>query len=154
MSRRWLGTPGSATFLEPATQLATLVRALPVNGILLATLAQDAFDDPHAPDRDRLLGRVAARVLAAHEAVREGADDLEQVKAAADTWTSAAGWRAAWATAGVLCDSLSSTVLALNVLVAHEGPAGIVLAAAAATGEPVWLTARALPTGWVLPVGR
>ncbi|HEY0560106.1 MAG TPA: TIGR02679 domain-containing protein [Frankiaceae bacterium] len=147
LARPWLGPVDDPAFPELAAALATLIGYLPAGGMLLANLAHDLYDDPHALDRDRPLGRAAARVLAAHAANAAGADGAGLAAAAARVGT-AAGWRAAWAGAGVSCDTLSSTVLALNVPVPHGGATGALLRVAAEVGEPVWLTARTLRAGW------
>jgi uncharacterized protein (TIGR02679 family) len=51
--------------------------------------------------------------------------------------------REAWAAVGVLCDELSSIVLTL-ALPGDASATGRILAAAGASGEPVWLTLRQL----------
>lgn len=153
MARRWLGAISDEALPTRADDLARLLTALPADGALLANVAQDVFDDPHALDRDRLLGRAATRTLAALAAHAGGASTAAQLADAADTCSSAAGWRSAWASAGVTCDQLSSTVLALNVRLPATGAADALLTAAAAHGEPVWLTARALRDVATLPAG-
>jgi uncharacterized protein (TIGR02679 family) len=147
LSRRWLGRVDGPAFPAAVDALTRLLSQLPAGGVLLANLAQDVCDDPHALDRDQALGRAAARVLTATAAHRTGGDSAALV-AAADTIGAAAGWRAAWARAGVSCDQLSSTVLVLNVAVAGSGPAGALLRAAAELAEPIWLTVRTLRDGW------
>lgn len=159
LTRRWLGPADDDAFADRAAELGTLLRAVPLPARTLATAAQDLYGDPHALDRDRLLGRAAARAFAAIDACSRTSNDAtpEQISAAvaaaADGCASAAGWRAAWATGGIICDQVSSTVLVLNLPVPADGPAGAVLAAAAAHGEPVWVTARMLRHPWHLPPG-
>lgn len=153
MARRWLGAVSDEALPARAEDLARLLTALPAAGALLASVAQDVFDDPHALDRDRPLGRAAARTLAALAAYAGGTSTSAQLAEAADTCGSAAGWRSAWASAGVTCDQLSSTVLALNVRLPVVGAADALLTAAAGHGEPVWLTARALRDVGTLPAG-
>lgn len=144
--RRWLG--GSADREATANAVARVLSDLEVagggQGRLLADVAGAVLGDPHALDRDRTVGRSAARAVAGISAHRAG--ELSVV-AAANACASSSAWRAAWASAGVACDQVSSTVLALNVPVAGLGPAGALLRAAAAVGEPVWVTARALADG-------
>lgn len=127
---------------DRAGAVAAVWRALPDAGarVGLARLAADVFGDAHALDRDTALGRMLVRVLARVH----GLDD-EHVR-------TAAGWRAAWAAAGVDCDAVSATVLVLGVALDGDGPAALLSRAAA--GEPVWLTARALAAGgWAWPAG-
>jgi len=145
MSRRWLGPARDPHVPTRAESLGRLLAVLPASGALLATVAQDVFGDPHALDRDRLLGRAAARVVAAQTAHSLGMVDPAQLLAAADSaCATAAGWRSAWAGARVTCDQLSSMVLALNLPLPADSPAQALLAAGAEHGEPLWLTARAL----------
>lgn len=162
LRRRWLGAPDDPNFAARVEPLTRLIRRLPGDGILLANLAQELTGDPHALDRDRVLGRAAARVLAAtlaHDAGPSAQDESDHgtdagaLAAAADRVGTAAGWRAAWSSAGVSCDQLSSTVLVLNVTVTDAGPAGALLRAAAEQAEPLWLTARTLRTNWPPPAG-
>jgi uncharacterized protein (TIGR02679 family) len=110
---------------------------------LLTEVATSLFGNPHALDRDQALGRAAVRVLAAAAAVRAG-DDPGQ--AAADGVLTAGRWRQTWADAGVACDRVSATVLALNVPLVGDAAAAALSTAAA--GEPVWLTARSLAGSW------
>lgn len=162
LTRRWLGAPEQ---LEEITgRLACLWAALPAPaGTLLATFAGDLFDDPHALDKDTLLGRAAARLIAAgrHQQSTEDADS--DVAAGV---LEAEAWRATWASVGVACDRVSSTVLVLNLPLRLPGDglgvAPVVLDAqpmtverlcAAAAGEPLWLTSRMLPSGFRLSSG-
>ncbi len=157
IARRWLGAAAAPELPERAGRLAAVLRALPggprgasaAEGTLLATLASDLFADPHTLDRDTMLGRAAVRVLAARAAAKSGAGPAVTAEAA-DACASAAGWRAAWSAAGVTCDRLSSTVLVLNLPLPGSGPAAVLLRAAAAVAEPVWLTARSLVAPWPL----
>jgi len=52
--------------------------------------------------------------------------------------------RHAWASAGVLCDELSSPVLVLNLLPDSSGPAGEALRLHRSAGEPYRLSTRQL----------
>ena len=151
-SRRWLGpAPGAAATAE---RLAALLGALPHDSIMLAVLASQLYGDPHALDHKTVLGRAASRVLGAvramdpsgegNEAGRELPVDVAALAAAAEEAMSPAGRHATWAGVGVTCDSLSSTVLALNVPLPGASSAATMLRAGSTTGEPVWLTARSL----------
>ncbi|RKT55520.1 DUF2399 domain-containing protein [Saccharothrix australiensis] len=140
---QWLADPGSpqagAGALESlAEQVAAVVTRLRTTsgGTRLAHLAADLLRDAHALDPDRQLGRAVARVLA----VVHGLPRPQRAGRA---------WRAAWASAGVVCDGVSSRVLALNLPLTGESPA--VRLCAAAPGEPVWLTLRSLTGTWTAP---
>lgn len=164
ISRRWLGRTGRGGEVQRAAeQLVRVWAALPAPaGTLLATFAGELFADPHALDKDRPLGRTAARLIAAsgHASIA-GEDPAAEV-------LEPEGWRAAWASVGVTCDRVSSTVLVLNLAIPCSsdllGAAGNladlqaaalrrVCTAAAATGEPVWLTLRLVPPGFELRPG-
>jgi len=164
-SRRWLG-PGPEAGVT-AERLAALLRTLPGRSIMLATLASDLYDDPHALDHKAVLGRAATRILAAQRAHGEAAAlngldnvsrgqapvDPRALAAAAEQAMSPAGRHATWAGVGVTCDNLSSIVLALNLRPPGTGPAAAVLLAGSTTGEPVWLTLRSLTPLAGLPPG-
>ena len=147
LARRWLGSDGSEELIATIAQVTTLLAELGTRapkGTLLAALASDLYDDPHALDHNRALGRAAARTLAADAAARGGLEGVELAAAAAASCASSAGWRATWAAAGVTCDEVSSTVLVLNLPLPGPSTASALLRAAAVVGEPVWLTARSL----------
>ncbi|MGW0517025.1 TIGR02679 domain-containing protein [Crossiella sp. NPDC003009] len=72
------------------------------SGTRLAQLAADTLHDAHALDADRQLGRGVARLLA----IEHGLPRAQRAGRA---------WRATWAAAGVMCDVVSSCVLALNL---------------------------------------
>ncbi|WP_083754167.1 DUF2399 domain-containing protein [Actinosynnema sp. ALI-1.44] len=140
---RWLSDtglprPGSGELEALAEQVATVGTRLrnTSGGIRLAQLAADALHDAHALDADRQLGRGVARLLAI-------VHDLPRPQRAGRAW------RAAWAGAGVMCDGVSSRVLALNLTLTGESPAARLCAAA--PGEPVWLTLRSLTGTWTAP---
>ncbi|QQQ74901.1 DUF2399 domain-containing protein [Saccharothrix sp. 6-C] len=137
---RWLADtglprPGSGELQTLAEQVATVVTGLRTtsSGTRLAQLAADTLHDAHALDADRQLGRGVARLLAIEH-------DLPRPQRAGRAW------RAAWAAAGVMCDGVSSRVLALNLPLTGESPAARLCAAA--PGEPVWLTLRSLTGAW------
>lgn len=108
-------------------------------GTRLAQLAADTLHDAHALDADRQLGRGVARLLA----IVHGLQRPQRAGRA---------WRAAWAGAGVVCDGVSSRVLALNLPLTGDSPAARLCAAA--PGEPVWLTLRSLAGTWTALAGE
>ncbi len=112
-----------------AEHLATIARRLPAE-VYLPVLAAECFGDAHALDRNRSLGRAAARMAAllGGRPVPDGSFGAQQ-------------WRDAWAGVGVSCDRVSTMVLTLNLPLA--GPP-TVRAVTGVAGEPVWLTARLL----------
>ena len=147
--RRWLG--GAENTVGVASLLASLLRHLPADPPrLLPELAAALFDDPHALDRERALGRAAVRVLAAIQDV-DAVAGTEALAAATDGPLIAARWRSIWERAGVLCDRVSSTVLVLNLPL--DGSNSAAALTSSAPGEPIWLTARSLTGQW-RPTGR
>ncbi|MCP2257123.1 TIGR02679 family protein [Streptoalloteichus tenebrarius] len=133
-----LPRPGSGALQSLAEQVASVIARLRTTGrgTRLAQLAADTVHDAHALDADRLLGRGVARLLA----IVHGLPRPQRAGRA---------WRAAWAGAGVVCDGVSSRVLALNLPLTGESPAARLCAAA--LGEPVWLTLRSLAGNWTAP---
>lgn len=139
--RRWLGTdPDTAT--RRSDELQQLWQALPGSGRPLAEIANTLYGDPHRLDRDRDLGRAAARLLAATVASADNA------AYAADTALTADRWRHVWADHGISCDEVSATVLVLNLPLIGKAPATQITGAATEHGEPVWLTSRSLRGDW------
>ncbi|QUQ64575.1 hypothetical protein JJ691_22950 [Kutzneria sp. CA-103260] len=143
---RWLADaglprPGSGELQRLAEQVATVVTRLRTTsaGTRLAQLAADTLHDAHALDADRQLGRGVARLLA----IVHGLPRPQRAGRA---------WRAAWAGAGVVCDGVSSRVLALNLPLTGDSPAARLCAAA--PGEPVWLTLRSLAGTWTALAGE
>ena len=120
--------------------LASVVAGLPTTGESLSAFAARVTGRAHALDDGSRLGTLAlgaARALAG----LEPPDPHE---------SPAEARREAWAAVGVLCDELSSAVLTLG-LPGDASATGRVLAAAGASGEPVWLTLRQLvrsPPQW------
>lgn len=112
-----------------AEKLARVAGRLPAE-VYLPVLAAECFGDSHALDRNRSLGRAAARMAA----LLSGRSPLSRDFGAEQ-------WRDAWAAAGVSCDRVSTMVLILNVALTG---APEVAAVTGITGEPVWLTARLL----------
>lgn len=134
---RWLADPATP---RPGSGLTRLVgqvavawSAVPEVPTHLARLAADLFGDAHTLDADQALGRAVARLAA----TVHGLDRPRR---------SGPSWRAAWAAIGVLCNEVSSRVLALNLPLRGAAPAAAL--AGAAPGEPVWLTLRSLAGDW------
>lgn len=167
VARRWLGSN-----LRTATDaLTTVWRALPnppggdkrrVGTAGLAELAGQELLDPHALDRDKPVGRAAARLLAATLAFLDEESDgvparpdhhrVATAISAAKSVLRARPWRATWESAGVVCDQVSSTVLVLNLPL--EGPNAALSKLTEISGEPIWLTARMTREGCRLSNGR
>ena len=142
-AERWLADPGlprpgSGELQTLAEQAATVITRLRImhSGTRLAQLAADTLHDAHALDADRLLGRAVSRLLAI-------VHDLPRPQRAGRAW------RAAWASAGVMCDGVSSRVLTLNLPLIGESAS--VRLCAATPGEPIWLTLRSLVSVWTAP---
>ncbi|GAA4256394.1 TIGR02679 domain-containing protein [Dactylosporangium darangshiense] len=131
MSAAALPAAGSGRLHRLASQAAAVLRTLPAPGdtTLLAVLAADALDDPHALDRDTRLGATVLRLAHRGELPDSARREAE-------------AWRAAWEHLGVVCDELSSRVLVLNLDL--RGDAAATHLTGAAGAEPVWLTWRSL----------
>ncbi|ROR37723.1 TIGR02679 family protein [Kitasatospora cineracea] len=123
------GDPATARRL--AADTVRVLARLPAEGLTLPVLAARSLGDAHALDHGRPLSALA---LSAVRALSPGADFPN----------GAEGRRAAWASAGVALDELSSRVLVLNLPALPTGPAGRLLAAAREDGEPCLLTLRQL----------
>lgn len=118
---------------ERADAVTRVVQNLPSTGdVGLPVLAARLFGDAHALDRSEPLGRAVARFLA----LRAGLSDFS------DPMDSPNAWRAAWASGGVTCDTVSSQALVLNLPLVGDAPA--VAWCSATPGEPTWLTLRSL----------
>jgi uncharacterized protein (TIGR02679 family) len=132
------GEPQAARELLDA--LASVVGGLPTAGESLSAFAARVTGRAHALDDHSPLGTLglgAARALAGLEP--PGPDE-----------SPAEARREAWAAVGVMCDELSSIVLT-HGLPGDASATGRALAAASASGEPVWLTLRQLvrsPPQW------
>lgn len=140
---KWLADPGlpragGGSLIELTIQVATVWTCLPHIGkpIRLAQLAAGALHDSHALDASEPLGRAVARLTAV-------AHGLERPQRAGRTW------REAWAAVGVRCDGVSSRVLTVNLPL--SGPSCAARLCSVSTGEPVWLTLRALISDWTAP---
>jgi len=132
MRGSWAGCPAACCRPAPARRRPSA-----------AGTRELAVGNPRHLDRDADLGRLAARLFAAAHTTNPGA-----AAAVAGTALSADAWRQVWASVGGSCDEVSATVLVLNLPLAGSGPAAAITAAAADTGEPVWLTARSLRRAW------
>ncbi len=147
--RQWLGRPGGHELHDRAAALARLWASLPARPPQqsrttrpLSEFANTEAGGTHNLDRDADLGRLASRLLAA------AAAEPQQAATAADQALYAAPWREVWATYGIACDEVSSTVLVWNLRLAGTAAAAAITQAAAEYGEPVWLTARSLRGDW------
>ncbi|MGH3320011.1 MAG: TIGR02679 family protein, partial [Streptosporangiaceae bacterium] len=107
-----------------------VLRRLPAGGVPLSVLAARSVGDGHALDPGRPLATLVLRAAAA-------LGDVPPPQ-------TAEGRRTAWAAVGVLDGELTNPVLVLNLPVATGTTTGRVLAAYAAVGEPVYLSARQL----------
>ncbi|MET1071326.1 MAG: TIGR02679 domain-containing protein, partial [Umezawaea sp.] len=134
-----LPRPGSGELQTLAELVATVLTRLRTtdSGTRLAQLAADVIHDAHALDSDRQLGRGVVRLLA----VVHGLPRPQR---------GGRAWRATWAAAGVVCDDVSSRVLALSLPLTSDSPAARRLCADA-SGEPVWLTLCSLAGTWTTP---
>lgn len=120
-----------------------VVARLPAANVPLAVLAAEATGDAHALDRGRPLGTLIGGALAVLDP--EEAEDLGQ-----SDWPTAGAywWRRRWARAGVVCDDLSVSVLALNLPVASSSAVvGGSVHDHGEVGEPLRLTLRQLAVG-------
>ncbi|MFE9575929.1 TIGR02679 domain-containing protein [Nocardia sp. NPDC006044] len=125
------GSPrlGSGDAIVLATEIASVWPALPWAGTptRLAQLAATTTRNAHGLDPDTALGRAVARLIAATAGVDRPA-------------RPGRAWRAAWAAAGVRCDTVSSRVLTLNV--------PLDISAGYRLGAPLWLTLRDFLGPW------
>ncbi|MBF6439264.1 DUF2399 domain-containing protein [Nocardia cyriacigeorgica] len=130
----WLSAPraprlstGQATAL--ADHIAVVWQRLPWAGprLRLAQLAAITLQDAHALDYSTDLGRAVARLIAAETGIARPTRPGRE-------------WRAAWAAAGIRCDTVSSRVLTLNV--------PLDITAGHRRGAPQWLTLRDMTGPW------
>lgn len=136
-----LPRPGDGALLRLTNEIVPVWQALPgaaAAPVRLAELATSVHDGAHALDYDEPLGRAVARLVAL-------VHGLDRPLRPGDAW------RAAWRSAGVLCDEVSSRVLVLNLPL--RGEASAVALTGAAPGEPVWLTLRSLNGSWTAVPG-
>ncbi len=131
----WYGDRRTTALLrrqpDALAELASVLGALPANGVSLSKLATDTTGDAHALDAGCPL---ATMVLSAIRAT--------WWSALREPGTPAQRRRALWDTAGVLVDELSSTVLVLNPHAVAGSRLSRLTDPACADGEPVVLTLR------------
>jgi uncharacterized protein (TIGR02679 family) len=115
---------------------ARVVNALPVAAEPLAALAARLFGDAHALDPGGPCATLAVRAAA-----RIGGVPFED---------DAEGRRAAWASAGVMCDELSTPALVFNLTAQGDAPLARLLRSATREAEPLHVSLR-----WLLrwPLG-
>ena len=126
--RRLTGTPESAAPL--LASLASVLSELPAHGEPLGRFAARHAGEAHALDHDRPLTTLALGAARALSGLPEG---------------HGAEWRReVWASVGLLCDDVSSTVLTLGLPGDPRTATGRALAALHDAGQPVVLTLRQL----------
>lgn len=126
--RRLAGTPEAAVPL--LADLTAVIRQLPAAGELRASFAARVCRGAHALDDDRPLATLALGAARALSGIADG---------------SGAQWRReVWASVGVLCDDVSSTVLTLGLSGDTTSATGRALAALREAGQPAVLTLRQL----------
>lgn len=118
--------PSARARAELTTQLCSLAKALPADGIPLSVLAARTVRRTHGLDANTSLGRPAARLAAAI--------------AGQPPPTSAAAVRNAWAAVGVLMDPVSSQAAGWQLPINPNHPAAAVANAYQATQGPAVLT--------------
>ncbi len=135
---------GAGSWAQRAEQIAAVIRHLDASPaqVRLGVVAARLFGDAHALDRSTGLGRAVARFAAGRVATLE--------RPYIDPVSDPAAWHEAWASVGVLCDGVSTQVLALNLPLVGDGPSTRLCAVA---GEPVWLTLRTLRQPFALADG-
>lgn len=138
---RVAGSPvaGGALVLGALDVLARL----PAQNVPLAVVAAEATGDAHALDRGKPLGTLVAGALAVLDTEADDGDSRMDWPTAGAYW-----WRRRWARAGVVCDDLSVSVLALNLPVTSSGDViGDSIYEHRMAGEPLRLTLRQLAIG-------
>lgn len=107
-----------------------VIERLPARGVPIAQLAATSTGNSHALDPGEPVGTLVIRYLSL-------ANSSERLEGAEER-------RHAWASAGVLCDELSSPVLVLNLVSDSPTPTGEALRLHSRTGEPYRLSIRQL----------
>ncbi|HSZ13202.1 MAG TPA: TIGR02679 family protein [Solirubrobacteraceae bacterium] len=115
-------------------RLAAVLEALPADGQPLAGFAARVAGGAHALDDGRPLAALALGAVRAFSGLAGPGPGESYAEAR----------REAWASVGLLCDDLSSTVLALGLPGEQHTASGRILQAAQEGGQPVWLTLRQL----------
>jgi uncharacterized protein (TIGR02679 family) len=122
------GDPAVARAL--AEQATAVLAKLPAGSTPLSVLAATSLDDSHGLDADRPLSTLVLRAAAMLAGTPPG---------------EGGEWRrTVWASVGVLSGELTNPVLTLGLPGDTRTPTGRALAAWAAAGQPVHLTARQL----------
>lgn len=114
--------------------LAAVLEALPADGQPLAGFAARVAGGAHALDEGRPLAALALGAVRALTKVASPGPDESHTEARRETWASV----------GLLCDELSSIVLALGLPGEQQTVSGRILGVARESGQPVWLTLRQL----------
>jgi uncharacterized protein (TIGR02679 family) len=114
--------------------LAVVVEALPADGQPLGGFAARVAGGAHALDEGRPLAAFALGAVRALAKLASPGPDESHTESR----------REAWASVGVLCDELSSVVLALGLPGEQQTASGRILRIARESGQPVWLTLRQL----------
>lgn len=143
--KRIAGDPQTAATLLAAA--AQVLARLPAAGMPLAELAAATVHDAHALDPG---GGLAALVLRAAEGARTKSSSAETPATGTDEDERT---RSRWARQGVAVNELAAPVLCLNLVADTDTVGGRLLAAARATGEPLYLSLRSLlraPPRWQL----
>jgi uncharacterized protein (TIGR02679 family) len=138
--KRMRPDPGDARIL--LERLATVLAALPADGEPLGGFAARAAGGAHALDEGEPLATLALGAVRALAGLNPPGPDESRSESR----------REAWGSVGLLCDELSSVVLALGLPGGEETGSGRILRAAQRTGQPVWLTLRQLvrdPPEWM-----
>jgi uncharacterized protein (TIGR02679 family) len=126
--------PNPDAALALLQRLAAVLEALPADGEPLARFAARVAGGAHALDDGRPLAALA--LGAARALARLDSPGPEESQAEAR--------REVWAGVGLLCDELSSVVLALGLPGDDQTATGQILEVARKSGQPVWLTLRQL----------
>jgi uncharacterized protein (TIGR02679 family) len=147
---------GSGNLKRQADQVSGIWAKLPTadqGSMSLPVFAAAVLDDPHGLDKDTELGRAVAVLIAGFTAFEADPDVDLADRVAPRTITAGENWRTTWAARGIACDEVSSLVLCLNLMLTGTASVVPIAAAAAAVGEPVWLTHRSLRGAWSLAPG-
>ncbi len=126
--------PNPDAALTLLQRLAAVLEGLPADGEPLARFAARVAGGAHALDDGQPLAALALGAVRALAKLPGPAPDESQAEAR----------REAWAGVGLLCDELSSVVLALGLPGERESGSGRILGVARESGQPVWLTLRQL----------
>ena len=143
--------PDAARARQLLERLAAVLVVLPADGEPLGRFAARHAGGAHALDDGQPLATLA---LGALRALSGGS--LVAVQSPDSVESPTQSRRETWASAGLLCDELSSVVLALGLPGEQLTGSGRLLQIARETGEPVWLTLRQLvrdPPEWAAASG-